>query len=399
MKKPVASDIEGIPEVDILQQLRDTPELLRTIQAATGSEMSLQNRLRESYSPELVRSAFRLLEVREKADGLLPQAELLWLTKVGLEQSTAWSVAQRKAARFPKDQPVLDLCSGVGVDTHALLQRGAVRSVDIDPAMVMRNQWNNEIWNPDRSAELLTLQTADVTTLKLKDKYVHVDPDRRSGMDRPTKRLEKYSPDLTWMQQLINFAAGGAIKLGPASNFMQKFPNTEIELVSLNGECKEATVWFGSLAGEHSFQATLLPSGETISGDPLSAFCPPCDAPQEYIFDPDPAVVRSGLLDHVGEMHNLQRLDSADEYLTGAGIPESGFVTAFRVECVLPNNPRELKRYLAKSPSRDYELKCRHLKVNANELQRKLPRGDAAMRVIFFLRINGKAKIVVSERI
>ena len=398
MKKPVASDIEGIPEVDILQQLRDTPELLRTIQAATGSEMWLQNRLRETHSPELVRSAFRLLEVRDKADGLLPQPHQLWLTKVGLEQSTAWSVAKRKAERFPENQLVLDLCSGIGVDTQALLQRGAVRSVDIDPAMVMRNQWNNEIWNPGLANESLTLQSADVTTLKLKEQYVHVDPDRRSGTDRPTKRLEKYSPDLAWMQQLIRFAAGGAIKLGPASNFMQKFPGTEIELVSLNGECKEATVWFGTLAGEHSFRATLLPSGETISGDPLSAYCPPSEEPLEYIFDPDPAVVRSGLLDHVGELHSLQRLDGADEYLTGASIPASGFVTAFRVECVLPNNPRELKRYLAKAPSRGYELKCRHLKVDANELQRKLPRGDKPMRVIFFLRINGKARIVVSER-
>lgn len=399
MKKPVASDIAGIPEVEILQQLRDTPKLLHAIQVATGSEMSLQNRLRETYSPELVRSAFRLLEVREKAEDLLPEASSLWLTKTGLEQSTPMSVAKRKAERFPAEVSVMDLCSGLGIDTNALLQRGAVHSVDIDPAMVMRNEWNNRIWSPDLAVESLQQSTIDVTTLDLSGKYVHVDPDRRSGLPRPTKRLEKYQPDLAWMQQLIATAEGGAIKLGPASNFMQKFPNTEIELVSLNGECKEATVWFGALSSSNSFRATLLPSGETITGDPLSAYCPPCDEPQNYIFDPDPAVVRSGLLDHVGEMHSLCRLDSADEYLTGQEIPDTGFVTAFRVEVVLPNNPRELKRYLAKNPSRDYQLKCRHLKVNASELQRKLPRGDGPIRVVIFLRVNGKARIVVCERI
>ena len=43
--------------------------------------------------------------------------------------------------------------------------------------------------------------------------------------------------------------AAGAIKVGPASDFGKHFagPEFEVELISLRGECKEATVWFGEL--------------------------------------------------------------------------------------------------------------------------------------------------------
>ena len=398
MKRPSPLDILEASEVEILQQLKDSPELLEAIPAWTGQEPRLQEHLREKYSPELVRSAFRLLDVRRKAEGILPNAEQLWLTNVGLEQSTALDVARHKAKRFPADVEVYDLCSGVGVDTDVLLKRGPVVSVDINPAMVIRNKWNSAVWNGQQSANL-AVKVADVKSLDLSGRIVHLDPDRRDGHDRPTKRLEQYQPDLGWMQQLVKTAAGGAIKLSPASNFMQKFPGCEIELVSLNGECKEATVWFGELAGDRSFRATVLPAGESVTGDPLDAYCPLAEAPMQYLFDPNPAVVRSGLLDQIGEMHSLQRLDKADEYLTADEIPQTDLVTAFRVEATLGNNPKELKKHLRNSPGSSYEIKCRHLKVDANELQRKLPKGDGPVKTVFFLRVNGKARVVVSERI
>ena len=73
------------------------------------------------------------------------------------------------------------------------------------------------------------------------------------------------------MTQLTKEFRGGAIKTSPASNFGGKFPLAEVELVSLKGECKEATIWFGELAEPGLWRATALPSGESLSGDPLSA--------------------------------------------------------------------------------------------------------------------------------
>lgn len=398
MKKPDPTDVAGVPEVRVLQMLQSAPELLEMVTASTEKETTLQERLREQYLPELVRAALRLRDVRRRAAARLPQGDQLWLTGRSYEQATAVEVARHKAGRFPVGEAMSDLCCGIGIDTWALLARGPVHAVDNDPAMLLRNEWNQQIWYPHGLPHPLSVQQADVSKLDIPNCPVHVDPDRRAGRDRPTKRLELYQPDLTWMERLIETAPGGAIKIGPASNFVQKFANCEIELVSLDGECREATVWFGSLAGEKRFRATSLPTGETITGDPLEAWCPESDVGR-YLFDPDPAVVRSGLLDAVGELHSLQRLDSADEYLTGDEVPATAFVKAFRVEAVMGNNPKELKRYLRQKPGSHYEIKCRHLKVDANQLQKKLPRGDGDPRVVFFVRVSGKAKVVVCERI
>ena len=380
----------------LLRRLKDCPEIFAAIAASTATELNSQRKLRETFDDDLVRAALSVHDARQRAADLLPHADQLWLTRVGLEQSTAWNVATHKAKRFSQSDSVSDLCCGVGVDAATIAEFAQVTAIDTAASMCLRAEWNAAVWN--RSGNITT-QCADVTDIDWSGKVVHVDPDRRSGRDRPTKRLELYQPSLEWMQKLTRTAAGGGIKISPASNFLQKFPGCEIELISLRGECREATVWFGSLAGEHTFRATALPTGESISADPLSAWTNVVPAAAEYIFDPDPAIVRSGLIDFMAETHSLQRLDAEEEYLTGAECVTSGFVTAFRIEAVLSGNLKDLKQHLRSDPSTHYEIKCRRIPTNADTVRRQLPTGTATPRVIFFARISGRATFVVTRRV
>ncbi|HAD60155.1 MAG TPA: hypothetical protein DCG12_13000 [Planctomycetaceae bacterium] len=393
-------------DLKLLNRLRDNAQLFEDIRSESGSELARQERLRATYEADLVVAGVSLEDCRSRAASRLPDGDRLWLTAKSLQQATAWEVALHKAARFPEGERVTDLCSGVGVDTAALLNRGPVTSVDIDEAMLLRAKWNLEAWrNASRvsSGHEWTPEQGDVCQLGPAELagmgLLHVDPDRRVNRDRAAKRLEQYSPKLEWMQEAVTSGASGALKLGPASNFQQKFPGTEIELISLHGECREATVWFGDLAGPHSFRATSLPTGETVSGDPLQAWCPIVDGPQEYIFDPDPAIVRSGLLDTIGEMHSMGRLDGGDEYLTSGGLPETAFLTSYFVEATLPNNMRKVKNHLRDDPCRDYEIKCRHVKVDATKVRRSLPVGKGPLKTLFFLRVNGRARVILARRV
>ncbi len=387
-------------ECRILRFLKSAPEIFAEIQECSAAELSGQKRLRQKFSDEIVRAALAVHDARVRAAGLLPAAERLWLTRTGLEQSTAWLVAHHKARRFSNaflnsEPTVFDLCSGIGVDAAALANVLPVIAVDADPAMCLRSEWNSEEW---KTTHPLVTQVSDVTTRNWTGQLVHADPDRRAGRDRPVKRLEQYSPDLQWMQNLIDVAIGGALKLSPASNFMQKFPGCEIELISLNGECREATVWFGCLSGTQSFRATVLPSGESIAGDPLSVSISQVAQCGEWIYDPDPAVVRSGMLEPVADQLGLSRLDSEEEYLTGETLVNSPFVSGFRVEAVLSGNPKELRQWLRRDASRHYEIKCRRIPVDARVIQRQLPCGQADPRVILFARIDGRSRIVVARR-
>jgi len=382
-------------ETELLLRLRATPEIFELIRQSPPAELASQRRLRERFDNELVRAALSVHEARTRAAGLLPKAEELWLTRVGLEQCTAWEVANHKAQRYCGVSRVFDLCCGIGVDASCMAARVDVTAFDRSPAMCVRTAWNAEVWG---TSPRLQTQCRDVSTSHWAGQIVHVDPDRRTASDRPTKRLEEYQPDLHWMQQLTRTASGGGIKIGPASNFLQKFPGCEIELISLHGECREATVWFGSLAGEHPFRATTLPAGETISAEPLSAWTNTTSAVGTFLLDPDPTIVRSGLLDVLAEQQQWLRLDSEEEYLTCEQRPQTDFVTAFQVEAVLPNSLKDLKRYLRLRPSTHYEIKCRRIPTEADVVRRQLPRGDEPSRVIIFAKVAGHCAIVVARR-
>lgn len=385
-----------LDDVVMIEQLRATPEVLAAVAACSPAERASQKSLRGRFPDELVRAAVGLQEARERAVGRLPHAERLWLTRTGLEQATAWDVAVHKAKRFAGCGEVVDLCCGIGSDAAALSHHGQVMAVDRSPAMVLRATWNAEILG---QPERFEARCGDVTAEDWAGRFVHADPDRRDGRDRPARWLEDYQPGLDWMQRLVATARGGAIKVGPASDFPGKFPGCEIELVSLGGECREATIWFGELVGAEPAQATNLTTGESLAGNPAATRRRLADTIGTFLCDPDPAVVRSGLVDVLAERHGMARLDAEEEYLTADARPATSLTTAFAVEAVLPPGIKDLRRHLRQQPAHHYEIKCRRLAIDVEETRRQLPIGDAPPCVIIFCRMAGRARAVIARRL
>jgi hypothetical protein len=385
---------------DVLRRLRATPEIFHQIDAGSGSELALQNRLRAEFPAEVVRAALTLVELRRRAVGKYSRAAGMWFDRISLEQSTAEAVARHKARRFCGKGRVWDLCCGIGGDAIQLAAGADVLAVDRDAAACLCAQWNAQTYDV---AHRLTVLCADVEALADRSGLVHIDPDRRparvsSGSDRRSLKLEEGAPGLETLTRLMAEFRGGAIKCSPASNFGGKFRRAEVELVSLNGECKEATVWFGELADPGLWRATALPSGESLSGDPLSAAAPLAPLGR-YLIDPDPALVRSGLIDLYAVLQGLSRLDDAEEYLTGDAIRTSHLAQSFEVVAQLPNNEREIREYFRGSDVGSLEIKCRRIPIDIEGLRRKLPLSGRATAVLIFVRIEERARAIVCRRL
>ncbi len=376
----------------MLRVLRSAPDLFVQIGALGGSELALQKILRRQFPDEVVRAAIALHDLRRRAMNKFTRAERLWLDRQGYEQSTAEAVANHKAKRFIG--PVWDLCCGIGSDAMALSSRGEVTAVDLNPSACLRTQWNAEVYEV---ADRLKTECLDVLQLPSLTGLVHIDPDRRPGSTGRVSRIEDYVPGLDFLRRLMSESRGGAIKVSPASNFGGKFPDAEIELISLNGECKEATVWFGELAGSSLFRATVLPAGETISGHPLQVSVPVSPLGR-YLYDPDPAVVRAGLVDLLADKLGISRLDPAEEYLTSDQYVQSPFVQTFETLVNLPNNERDLKAWLRTADIGSIEIKCRHIPIQADILRRRLPLDGTGQGVVIFARLDGKARIIGARR-
>ncbi|MCA9052873.1 MAG: hypothetical protein KDA75_03505 [Planctomycetaceae bacterium] len=375
--------------------------------------------------------ALEVNDLRRRAFGKFTLSEEMWFTRQGLEQATPELVALHKATRFRDaagDDPVWDLCCGIGGDALPLTMVRDVIAVDADSAQTLRTELNVRLYHATSDAEQrrrparsnsatseahlpgkdspsptvscgrhhLRTRVADVTTLPLDGQLVHIDPDRRAHGQR-VLRLEQYVPPLDWLQELTRRARGGAIKVSPASNFGGKFPDAEIELISLDGECKEATIWFGELRSDAPWRATVLPKGETLAGHPLDAYTDVRPLGR-YLYDPDPAVVRAGLVDLLAQQTGLWRLDAAEEFLSSDELVETPFCAPFEVLEDVPNNPKLLRAAVRGHDWGQVEIKCRHVRTDADAVRRKLPLNGSGSGVVVFARLDGKTRVLLARR-
>jgi len=383
-------------ECELYVQLRSQPEILEAVAQSSPNERTSQKKLRERFPERLVIAAIQIQEARERARSRFPFAEQLWFNRIGLEQATAWEVAKHKAHRFSDCAVISDICCGIGSDASALSRHAEVRALDHSALMLCCTRWNAQVLGS--SQNIFTKET-DVTTHSWKQLFVHADPDRRSGRERPVRRLEDYQPGLDWMKHLIKTARGGALKVGPASNFVDKFPGCEIELMSLAGECREATIWFGELATHHRARATNISTGETFAADPIDHGVMLRNTVDQYLCDPDPGIVRSGLLMALAMQHDMHRLDAEEEYLTSSHIPNTTLVSVFRVEEVLSSSIKALRQLFLKRSPQSYELKCRRMKVDIEGIRKQLPVGEEPPVTIIFCRMGHRRRAIICRRV
>ena len=350
-----------------------------------------------------IAGALRLVEGRRKGAAKFDRADRMWFDLVGVEQATAEPVARHKARRFAErggGGRVVDLCSGIGGDALALGATGEVIAVDLDHGMARRLTWNAGVYGVGGRV-LAVRGRAEGFPIPARA-LVHVDPDRRTSGRGRARDLRDYSPGLNALLGLVGSARGGAIKLGPASDFEAHFfaPGFEVEVISLAGECKEATAWFGDLAGPGLRRATCLPAGATWTDrdgpDAPDLVARPLGA---FVFDPDPALTRSGLLDGFAAAHQLHRVVAGVDLLTGPVRVDSPFLAPFEVVDAFPLDLKILRREVAARGLGPLEIKTRGLDLRPEAYRTALrPEGPNPATWLLIAGRGGLSRAILARR-
>ena len=354
-------------------------------------------RFRKGASPAAVSAAIRLSQARVKAAVKFEHGRRMWVEPTAVEQATSEPVARHKARRFVCPL-VVDLCAGIGGDALALAACSDVLAIDRDQGMCRRLRYNASVY--DCADRLLPVRSRAETFAIPAGAWLHLDPDRRANGHERARSLDDYAPGPDFWKSAARQVAAGAIKVGPASDFAKHFagPEFEVELISLRGECKEATVWFGELVSCRR-RATRLPedvswtdrdgpTGRFASATPLGAL----------IFDPDPSILRAGLLDAFALEHGIARVADDVDYLTGERLISSPFLTAFHVLEVLPLDLKHLKRLITKNEIGTLEIKVRGAVVAPEALRRQLDLGGAQTASLIVIGGSGPVRAVLAQR-
>lgn len=325
--------------------------------------------------PDFAGAVLETAVLRRKAVAKLSSSDEWVFTDAALQQATPSLVAEHRARRL-RDRDVHDVTCSIGADL-TVVARVARRCIgsDVDAVRLKMARHNASV----AGVEPLLIR-ADALRPSTADTVVVADPARRDTSGQRKWRAVDLVPPL---DDLVEAYRGRelAVKCSPGMDFDAASWADEIELVSLDGQVREACLWTRSLATVARRATVLRTSGPewTITSDEPDD-CP-VTAVGAWVVDPDGAVVRAGLVRHYAARHGLAQLDPHIAYLTGDTPPPG--IRAFQVIEHGHYSEKALRAVLRRHRIGRLEILVRGLNVDPNTLRPRLKlAGDAEATVV-----------------
>ncbi|MBN2176919.1 MAG: SAM-dependent methyltransferase [Demequinaceae bacterium] len=372
--------------------------LLRTLPAYRPSDALNQgDRLRgQGYPADVVSAVMTQARLRDKARNKFGDfADGMLFTPDGLEQATRLRVAALHARRFIEAgiERVADLTAGIGADAMAMSALGiAVMAFERDESTALVADHNLRHW-PDsvvvHADSLSVIREADVDG-------VFADPARRTKAKGRSHRLADYEPALADLLGLRDRYPALGLKLGPGIPHSSLPSDAEAEWVSDAGQVVEVGLWCGPLARRLGRGSLVLCSDgfHRLSDTSATAGVGPVD---HYLFEPDGAVIRAGLVAEVAQAVDGRLIDRTIAFVTGPRLVSTPFATAYRIVDNLPFGVKNLRSYLRERGIGRVTIKKRGTAVTPEGLRSELRlKGDEEATIVL-TRVSGEQRILVVE--
>lgn len=341
-------------------------------------------RLRGEYPAELVRDALAQHELRMRAGAKFARAADMFFTRAGLEQASSEPVARHRARRYDGAQQVADLCCGIGGDLIALAAGRPVLAVDRDPVHLRMAGANAGAYGV---AGGVTTVLADVRDAGLAGAdAVFIDPARRTGRRR--LRAGDSEPPLGWCVALAGRVARVGIKAAPGLPRGAVPPGWELEFIAAGRELKEAAAWSPALATA-ARRATILPAGHTLVRTDLAGTVE-VRPPGEFLFDPNPAVTRAGLVQELARMLGAWKIDERIAFLSAGAAARTPFARTLRVVDSAPWNQKRLPARLRALDIGAVDIRRRGLAGDVDRLHRKLRLSGSRRATLVMTRVSDR---------
>ena len=304
--------------------------------------------LSRRFPPDLARAALEIAILRCEATVKFPFADKLYLTRQAMEQASSFEISSYRSERFKQYKYIADLGCSVGGDTFALAKISHTIGVDIDRLRLSMASANLQNLGLSPHTQLLQSDLTYSLPSKSGSMALFFDPARRSGQHRFFS-VQQYQPALNIIRNWLPEYPAIGVKISPGVNLSELDEYAaEIEFISLHGELKEAVLWFGPLKTA-TRRATILPGPYQLTNEEVdhsSSFPNRISNPHTFLYEPDPAIIRSGLVSDLAEMINASQIDADIAYLTSEILVSTPFARVWRIDDWLPFNLKRLRAYL-----------------------------------------------------
>lgn len=361
-------------------------QLLERAASAPADPLRASTELRRGADAEHVAAALTQVDLRRRAEAKFgADAARMYFTPEGLEQATRTTVARHRAARLQAAQvgTAIDLGCSIGGDLVAVASAGITAAgVDLDPLRV-------EVARANLAALGLggAVSVADATTVDHAGFDVaFADPARRSARGRSFD-VDDWTPPWSFVTGLLGRTA--CVKVAPGIPHDLVPADVEAEWVSDAGEVKEAALWSGALATT-ARRATVIASGGLATLTDEDAVEPVVRGVGEFLYEPDGAVIRAGLVTAVAAGVDGGLVDEHIAYVTADASFRTPFARSYRVLEELPYKEKQLRAALRERGIGRLAIKKRGVAVVPEELRKRLALAGDDEGTIVLTRVAGK---------
>lgn len=263
------------------------------------------------------------------------------------EQSSSEESASVKAI---SGGALLDLTCGLGIDVMHFAKRfDRVVTLERDEALAKVVRYNFALLGIDNVEVITTSAEEYVAATTDHFDWVFADPDRRSAEGKKMVRMEDCSPDvISLMPRLREIASRVGLKLSPLFDVDEAFrllPGSEVEVVSIGGECKELNIYTGA---EKELLRVVVAGVGSWEFEPQSMRVMPTVEPLDverakYLIIPDVALQKGRVA--IAAFKPFAQIWSNNGYAFAEALPEEVLpAKVYAIERMSRYNPKQLKR-------------------------------------------------------
>ncbi len=344
---------------------------------------------------------------RTKGRDKFPRAAKMRFTRPTLAMASSKEVAEYRTwkirQRLGEIKQALDVGAGIGGDTIAMALRWPVVAVENNPETAEMLRHNLNVYEVEQK---VTIIQGDITELIHNPEFkeslknldvVFFDPSRRSE-DKRTVKTEEYIPPLTLVEELVKLCPNLCAKISPGTDLDRIKYDCDIEVISNRGEVKEVDLWFGSLKQspeKRTIMATKLP--EKITLEKQDAKPPEVSGLGQYLYEPDPAYIKAGLINTLAEIHTLSALNPHIAYLTANQLHKTPVMKAFKVVAETSVNPEEINKKLIEWGIGRVDFKARGVDIDLKNIHKQINGTGKGKGVIIFTIIGEEKRAVICQ--
>ena len=311
---------------------------------------------------------------------------------------------------------LIDLTAGYGIDTFHLAECAReAHYVERNAELCRIAEHNFQLYRPhiqvhNTTAEsfLSSLPISDTrypisdTRYPISDTLIYLDPARRSQSGGKVFRIEDCEPNVIELLPTLRMHADRIlIKFSPMLDITAALrvlgTDWDTHIVAVNNEVKEVLF----VTGKGVIHAVNIRTREMRTDrfcfrpeDEKQALLRLAPAIQQYIYEPNAAIIKAGAYRLIAEQYELQKLDT-NTHLYTSDTCISGFPG--RIWQVIDAEIKEPKKQLDKSAR--YSILSRNYPLSPDEIRKKYKLRDGDEHYLIAARHQGKPLLISARRL